>query len=72
MNILEWIIVGIPFLLALAILIIGIKEGTLFEPETDKERIRRYVKKRDRQRRRERFRLIWPEDENQDMFGNPM
>lgn len=72
MNILEWIIVGIPFLLALAILIIGIKEGTLFEPETDKERIRRYVKKRDRQRRRERFRLLWPEDENQDMFGNPM
>ncbi len=72
MNILEWIIVGIPFLLALAILIIGIKEGTLLEPETDKERIRRYVKKRDRQRRRERFRLLWPEDENQDMFGNPM
>ena len=59
-------------MLALAILIIGIKEGTLFEPETDKERIRRYVKKRDRQRRRERFRLLWPEDENQDMFGNPM
>lgn len=59
-------------MLALAILIIGIKEGTLLEPETDKERIRRYVKKRDRQRRRERFRLLWPEDENQDMFGNPM
>ena len=72
MNILEWIIVGIPFLLAFAVLIIGIKDGTLFEPETDKERIRRYVKKRDRQRRRERFRLLWPEDENEDMFGNPM
>ncbi|MBR1916867.1 MAG: hypothetical protein IJ832_03355 [Bacteroidaceae bacterium] len=40
--------------------------------ETDEQRIKRYVKKRDRQRKRERFRLLWPEDENQDMFGNPM
>ena len=72
MNILEWIIVGIPFLLALAVLIIGIKDGTLFEPETDKERVRRYAKKFNRKIRRQRFRLLWPEDENQDMFGNPM
>lgn len=68
-----YIIEGILGLFVLIALIgaIGYGKPMTWE-ETDEERIKRYVKKRDRQRRRERFRLLWPEDENQDMFGNPM
>jgi hypothetical protein len=43
-----------------------------FTPETDEQRIKRYEKRFNRKLRRKRFRLLWPEDENQDMFGNPM
>lgn len=68
-----YIIEGILGLFVLIALIGAIGYGKpMTWKETDEERIKRYMKKRDRQRRRERFRLLWPEDENQDMFGNPM
>lgn len=40
-----------------------------FTPETDEDRIRRYCKKRARDRRRRRF---VSKDDGLDMFGNPM
>ena len=70
-EIILYIIIGFLGLFALVLLIIGIHDGTLFTEETEKERIERLARKRDRQRKRERF-MSPSTSDGKTIFGFPM